>query len=185
MGRKSREKWERREGRAGRQQATGTEGMTEQERLSRIGDIERELTRLSDGEFESVQSSNCPLEDRHQYLEDVLAFESVGSGLSLFEGLEANGLKLPPPEQLNERQALTKLRKIVHALTKIGVFLIGFEDLSPQEFYSVLFHQTLWEGCYLKRRHPGSITFMDVSHRMSRWDLANFMKNLQKEMTVN
>jgi hypothetical protein len=156
MEKKSREKRERREG--------GT--TTDQERLERIGEIERELNRLADGEYTSGKvSPNLSLEDRQNYLENILAFESVGSGPSLFEGLEANGVRLPRPEQLSDRQCIRKVTKIMKGLSKIGVFLMGFEHLNPRELYTTLFHQTLWEGCYVKRRHPGSVTFIDVSRR--------------------
>jgi hypothetical protein len=185
MGRKSREKRERREGQAGSQQAAGAEAMTDQQRLDRIGEIERELNWLADGDYASGgNTEDVPLEDRQNYLEDVLAFESVGSGPSLFEGLEANGLKLPPPERLSDRECFGKTKKIMKALLEIGVILMGFEHMSPRELYSTLFHQTLWEGCYAKRRFPGLITFMDVSHRMQRSEMVDIMKNIQRAQRV-
>ncbi|RPI28528.1 MAG: hypothetical protein EHM61_04730 [Acidobacteria bacterium] len=171
MGRKSREKKERREG-----------GFVtkDQKREARIEEIEQELTRLADGDHESWIAPDYPLADRHAYMEDVLAFESVGSGPSLFEGLEAHGVSLPRPEDLDEDESLDKLREVVLALIDQGVFLIGFEHLSPRDFYSTLWNETLWEGCWVKRRNRKAITFMDVSHQLPRSEVMRYMADFQR-----
>lgn len=175
MGRKSREKKERKEARA---------SMTDEERQPIIDGLEKRLMDMADGEAAFSTSPTLPPVDRQTYLEDVLAFESVGSGPSLFEGLEAHGVSLPRPETLNEKQCLKKLRKIVKALAKVRVFLIGFEHLSPSEFYETLWNETLWEGCYIEKRHPGAMTLMDVSHNIPRSEMLKYLESLQRRSWV-
>ncbi len=168
MGRKSRMKRERRE--------RGVDFKADREARTRVREIERELVRMSDGDYASWSSPDFPVADRQAYLEDILAFESIGSGPSLFEGLEEHGVRLPRPEDLDEEKTLKKLREIFFALSKIGVILNGYDDLSPKEFYSKLWHETLWEGCYIKRKNRASITFIDVSHGRWRSKVLRFLK---------
>ncbi|RPJ59337.1 MAG: hypothetical protein EHM23_14390 [Acidobacteria bacterium] len=175
MGRKSRAKRERRDGWA---------STADQERQSTIDGIEQRLTDLADGDMSSWASPDFPTADRQTYLEDVLAFESVGSGPSLFEGLEAHGVNLPRPEDLDQRQSLDKLREIVEALANVRVFLIGFEHLTPCEFYETLWNETLWEGCYVEKRHPGAMTLMDVSHSIPRSEIMQYLRDLQRRSSV-
>jgi len=171
MGRKSRVKRERREDWA---------STTDQERQTICDGIEQRLTDLADGDMSSWTSPDFKAADRQTYLEDVLAFESVGSGPSLFEGLEAHGVNLPRPEDLDQRQSLDKLREIVEALANVRVFLIGFEHLTPSEFYATLWNETLWEGCYVEKRHPGAMTLMDVSHNIPRSEIMRYLRDLQR-----
>ncbi|MBZ5495756.1 MAG: hypothetical protein LAP85_05090 [Acidobacteriia bacterium] len=79
-------------------------------------------------------------------MEDILAFESVGSGTSLFEGLQERGLDLPLPEKLDEQQSAEKATEVLHALACLRVYLIGFENMTAREFYSTLWNQNTQEG---------------------------------------
>jgi hypothetical protein len=168
MGRKSREHRERRAERAGR-----------------AHDLEQELKRLTDGDSVFWTANECPEEVRVSNLQDILAFESVGTGPSLFEGLQEHGLDLPPPEKLDERQSVERIRRILRALARLRIFLVGFEDLDPRQFYAKLWNETLWEGCYVEKRNPGAFTLIDVSHKMSRSDLLGIMEELQKPPSVH
>ena len=156
MGRMSRLHRERRERR--RQSAPGNPAAKElagQEQADHIAEMEQSLKELSYGSFETF-GDKIPPEAREAHLEDILAFESVGSGTSLFQGLEEHGVDLPPPEKLDELQSVEKISEVMCALADLGVFWAGFEHLSPRKFYSTLWHRTLWEGCYIERRAPAS-----------------------------
>jgi hypothetical protein len=184
MGRMSRLHKERRESRRRNASRESTGGRAAGKQSSDpIRDLEDRLKRLSEGEFELV--GDLPPEIREAHLKDVLAFESVGSGTSLFQGLEANGVNLPPPDSLDDRQSAEKANEVLGALAKLGVFLIGFERMTPREFYEKLWHETLWEGCYVEKRLPGALTFIDVSHSMSRADWRHFHKELKKLQSVH
>lgn len=184
MGRKSRLKREKREARLGCGPANPACGRAgEKTQAAHIAELEDRLRDLTDGEFET--GGDLPPEIQETHLEDILAFESVGSGTSLFQGLEAHGVQLPPPEKLDDRQSAEKANEVLHALAGIGVFLIGFEHMTPREFYSRIWHQTLWEGCYVEKRLPGAVTLIDVSHSMSRSDWRHFTEELRRTGTVH
>ena len=57
--------------------------------------------------------------------------------------------------------------------------------MSAREFYSTLYHQTLWEGCYVKKRHPGAMTIIDVSHRLSRSDIVQRLEDMKESESVH
>ncbi len=183
MGRKSRLKWERRKEQQGIRvrQSSGREA-GEAGRTPRLKELIGQLNQLHDGNFE--MGGSLPPERREAHLEQVLAFESVGTGTSLFQGLEEHGIKLPRPENLNEMQCIKKVTEVGRALAKLGVMLVGFEHMDPKTFYSTLWNETLWEGCYLEKRDPDALTFIDVSHSMSKADWRRFMEELNRSQTV-
>jgi hypothetical protein len=151
----------------------------------RIREVERELTRLSKGAYESSAQPGFTPGERLSYLEDILAFESVESGTSLFQGLEENGVKLPRPEALSESRCRRKVLEILKALGNLGVFLIGWEHMSPRELYSTLWHQTLWEGCYIERKFAGGMTLIDVSRSIPREEMKRFLEDLRGASRVH
>lgn len=184
MGRNSRLRKERREGRRKDAMNRGRVGQSaKQTQANRIRELEDRLREVSDGEFEAF--GDAPPEIREPHLEDVLAFESVGSGISLFQGLEAHGVNLPPPDELDEQESAKKILEVMHALTDQHVILVGYEQMAPREFYSTLWNETLWEGCYIERREPNGLTFIDVSHSMSKADWRRFMEEQHKSDTTN
>ncbi len=186
MGRRSREHRERREKLVlDARKGPGPNGTTDPTHATRADELEEDLKCLGEGEAIFWKSRGCPDQLRESYLEDILAFESVGSGTSLFVGLQENGLDLPPPEKLDEQQSAEKAMEVLHALADLRVFLIGFEDMSPGEFYSTLWKQTLWEGCYVEKQTPGAVTIIDVSHRFSRSELLGFLEDLQRSSSIH
>jgi hypothetical protein len=183
MGRKSREKWERRQRPAASETAEGVTGSRQETDADpverRIRDLKARLSTMADGGFrESGILGNCPPDLEEAHLREVLAFESVESGTSLFEGLEEQGIKLPHPEKLNERASARKVSQILYALSELWIFLVGFERMSPREFYAKLFHETLWEGCYMKK--TTGFTIIDVSGSLSGSDLLELPEALGK-----
>ncbi len=153
--------------------------------IRRIEKLREELNTLSDGESIFKTSPACPPDMLETGLEDILAFESVGSGISLFEGLQAHGLELPRPDKLSEVQSQKKVMEVIKALADLQIFLIGIDDMSGRELYSTLFAQTLWEGCYVKKRHPGALTLIDVSHKMTRSEIQNYLEDMMKTGVVH
>ncbi len=184
MGRRSRRTWERRERRAqeARGQTCRDSGAGQQS--DRVAELEAELNRRSEGRAVCWNSPECPEDVRLSYTEDVLAFESVDSGTSLFDGLQQHGLDLPPPEKLDERQCLEKVAQVLTALAELGVFVIGLGEASPRKVYSTLWHETLWEGCYVEKRNPGAITLIDIFHSMSQAEMMELLEDLQKSSSV-
>jgi hypothetical protein len=155
------------------------------DRSDRVRELEAELEEIADGDATFWNREGCPSELRESHLEDVRAFESHSSGPSLFQGLEANGVKLPPPEQLNQRQCAKKVLEILKALVRIQVVIIGFEHWSPKQAYAKFWKETLWEGCYVEKKTPGGITVIDASHSLSRSDVERSIRELIGPQFVN
>jgi hypothetical protein len=173
MGRKSREHREKRE-----QKAT-------QPQNDRAAKLEEDLKILKDGDAVFWTSHDCPADLRESNLEDILAFESVESGTSLFDGLQEHGIDLPHPEKLDEQQSAGKITEVLLALEELQVFLIGFEGMSARQFYWTLWNQTLWEGCYVKKRNPGALTIIDVSHSIPRSEILRILEESVKAGSVH
>jgi hypothetical protein len=185
MGRRSRELSERRGKLAmDARKSSGPNGTADPTHSSRVDELEEDLKRLADGEAVFWSAPGFPDQLRETCLEDILEFESIGSGTSLFVGLKDNGIDLPPPESLDEQQSAEKAREVLHALADLRVFLIGFEDMTPVEFYSTLWKQTLREGCYVKKRTPGAVTIIDVSHSLSHSEFLEFLEDLRRSSSV-
>ena len=185
MGRKSREKRERREGQVEEAKCSGTGPGTDRQAPDRIAELEERLRNLGGGDAEFWASPNLAPETRQSDLEDIVAFESVEEGTSLFDGLQEHGLKLPPPEELDEKQSSEKAMAVLRELARLRIMLVGFEDMTAREFYSTLWNQTLWEGCYMKKRNPGAFTIIDVSHRSTRAEILRSLEDLKRACTVH
>jgi hypothetical protein len=164
---------------------SGTVTAIDPKQSSRIEKLQEELNALSGGESIFKASPECPPDILESSLEDIVAFESVGSGTSLFEGLQNHGLDLPRPDKLNEAQSAKKAMEIFKALAELQIFLIGFDDMSARELYSTLFSQTLWEGCYVKKRHSGAVTLIDISRKMKRSEIQKYLEEMMKAGTVH
>jgi hypothetical protein len=168
----------------GRSSRAHRERREEKERNQRIQQLESELQRLAGGEAVFKPAPGLSPEAREADLEDVLAFESVGSGPSLFEGLLERGLDLPPPEKLSDRECLKKISEIYSALSRIRIMLLGYHHMEPRELYSTLWQETLWEACYVEKRNPNAITLIDVSHMMTKSDWLDMMKAMESGTTI-
>ena len=183
MGRKSREKRERRARRNGN--SSPTLSPEAGNRPDRVAQLEAELNRMADGDTSFWNREGCPAEVRESHLKDVMAFESLSSGPSLFEGLQANGVDLPPPKQLSERQCAKKVVEILEALAEVQVLVIGFEQWSPKQAYTKFWEETLWEGCYVKKKTPGGLTLIDASHSLTRCDFERLVGDMMRAQFVN
>jgi hypothetical protein len=183
MGRQSKEHREVRRGKTLNESSTFNDDDPKQSQ--RIAKLKENLSALAGGDAVFGVSPDFPADVWESSLEDILEFESVGSGISLFEGLQLHGMDLPSPERLDEMQSARKVMEVLHALEDLRVFLIGFDEMTACELYSTLWNQTLWEGCYVRKRHPGAITLIDVSHKMQRSDMLRFLEGLSKTGSIH
>lgn len=183
MGRQSRKHREMRERKAQCEFACPTCANPEQ--VSRIRKLQEEINELTDeGAMFSV-APGCPSDAYESDLEDIRLFEAVGSGISLFIGLQMHGMDLPQPEKLDEQQSAQKVKEVLEALEDLHIYLAGMEGMTACELYSKLYTYTLWEGCYVKKRNPGAATLIDVSHRIPRSKIMQFLGNLMKGSTIH
>ncbi len=185
MGRKSREKREKRAQRA-RAAVNQCQGATTGDTANpRIRELEEELRGLADGDAVFHRAAQCPDDAWESGLKDVLAFESVATGTSLFDGLQEHGIDLPAPGKLDSEQCAEKAKEVMLALADMHIFLCGFERMAARELYETLWNQTLWEGCYVENRNPGAVTLIDVSHKMPRSEIRKCLDELSRMGTVH
>jgi len=137
---------------------------TDPEQADRIKRLQENLKNIC-GRVFFGNSPDLPADVQEKDLEDVLAFEAVGKGISLFEGLQNHGVDLPHPEKLDEKQSRRKAREVLNALADLRIFLAGMDGMSGCRLYRTLWEQTLWEGCYVKKRNPDAVTVIDVSRK--------------------
>jgi len=163
----------------------GIEEEVRSDQAERIDKLRNELSLLSGSDSLCDVPPDCPPDMVEAGLQDIIAFESVESGVSLFEGLQRNGMDLPPPKKLNEKQSRRKVMEILKALVELRVFLIGFDGMDGRDLYATLWHQTLWEGCYVRRRCPEAITLIDVSHKMQRSEMRQYLDSLFSTGTIH
>jgi hypothetical protein len=183
MGRQSRKHREKRESKT--QNAYNCPNCADLEQACRIMKLQDEINNLSDGKAMFRVAPDCPADAYESDMEDIRAFEAVGSGISLFIGLQMHGMNLPPPEQLDKIQSAQKVKEVLEALEDLRIFLVGFEGMTACELYSTLYSQTLWEGCYIKKHNPGAVTVIDVSHKMQRSEIMQFLDNLSKRCSIH
>jgi len=158
---------------------------SDQQNAPSVEEMEEQLKLMADGDFECWTSKDSPEDIRKSNMQDILDFESVGTGTSLFQGLQEHGIDLPRPETLNEKQSAAKVIEIVQALACLRIFLIGFEHMTPREAYATIWNETLWEGCYFEKRNPEACTLIDVSHCLPREDVLRFLKELAGSDSVH
>ncbi len=168
----------------GRRARALRERREERERSNRIKALESKLQSVAGGEAVFKPHPDLSPETREMDLEDILAFESVGSGPSLFQGLREHGMEMPEPGKLSVRECAAKVAEIVSALARIRVFLVGFMHMHPEEVYAKLWNETLWEACYMEKRNPNAFTLIDVSHKMTRSDWKEMMEILENGPAV-
>jgi hypothetical protein len=164
---------------------SGILDLKDSERADRIKKLQDKLNEISGGKAIFEAAPDAPLDILEAYVQDIINFESIGSGISLFEGLQQHGVKLPSPDTLNEFLSRRKVMEIFRALKKLQVFIIGFEKMSARELYSTLWNQTLWEGCYVQKQHPGSITLLDASSKPSRFGMQQYVDKFTKGQRVH
>ncbi len=161
-----------------RRQPVRSGRLNETQKALQLAALKAELHQLE--RLSRTVPADPRLKQRMAHLQDIIAFESVDQGPTLFEGLQERGVALDPPELLTDAQCAERSIQITNELAEVGVFLFGHEYMAPRDFYSTLWHHTLREGCYLKRRHsPASVVMIDVSRQIPREVMQSFLEFLQ------
>lgn len=115
--------------------------MDQNQRLERL---KAEARRLSGGDMNSFGIDNLPPDIAEQFLQQVIAFETAPT-FTDFAQLTADGVELPDPETVPEREIGAVLWRVIVALSKRRVFLDRTNHLSDRELYSVLWRDVLRE----------------------------------------
>ena len=110
----------------------------------RINELREAAHEAAGGEMTEWESPDCPPELAERFWENVLAYESAGQTCH-FNQLEALGIALPAPEELDDAQIAAKLWEVIHGLARLNVFLSQTDHLSDRELYAHLWHDSLRE----------------------------------------
>ncbi|MBN1569010.1 MAG: hypothetical protein JXA73_14265 [Acidobacteria bacterium] len=155
------------------------------EQADRIKKLQEDINNLCGDQAIFGASPDLPADTQETDLEDIRAFEAVGKGISLFEGLQQHGIDLPHPDKLNEMQSRKKVLEILNSLSDLRIFLIGIEEMSGRKLYRLLWEQTLWEGCYVRKRNPNAVTLIDVSRKAAQSKMRQFLDGIMKKESVH
>ena len=115
--------------------------MDQNQRLERL---KSEARRLSGGDENSFGIDNFPPDIAEQFLQRVIAFDTVLM-FTDFAQLTAAGVELPDPGTVPEPEIAAVLWRVIVALSKRRVFLDRTNHLSDRELYSVLWRDVLRE----------------------------------------
>jgi hypothetical protein len=115
--------------------------MDQDERIKRLRETAR---RLAGGDMHLRGIDNLSKDMAEKFLERVIALETAPTTTD-FDRLTAEGVPLPPPEEVSDREIGVVLWRLIFALAKHRVFLGWTNHLSDRELYSVLWHTELRE----------------------------------------
>ena len=101
----------------------------------------------SDDDAEKLiwESGECPPEARARFQQSVAAYEQA-PWTTHFGLLEEAGIKLPPPESINDQQLEAKLWEVIEGLAGRRVFLSQTDHLNDRALYALLWHELLREA---------------------------------------
>lgn len=96
------------------------------------------------GELAHYTSPDCDPESQLAFLEHIFVLESQPS-LTHAHQLISNGVSLPSPEELDDKQLHEKLWEVIHKLAELRVFLSNTNHLDDRALYTLLWTDLLNE----------------------------------------
>ena len=98
------------------------------EQDERIEQLKEEARRLAGGRMHAFGIDDLPKDVAGQFLERIIAFETAPPTTD-FDRLTADGVPLPPPDEVPDRTIGVVLWRVIFALAKHRVFLSGTNHL--------------------------------------------------------
>ncbi len=101
----------------------------------RIAKLRAKLEKLGGtvtGPLESM-----PAEVEEEFLRHVLEYESA-EPTSLLTWLANSGIKVPAPDQLDDKRLSIKLQEVIYGMAYVGAYLLHTNHLSDRELYEFL-----------------------------------------------
>jgi hypothetical protein len=122
----------------------------------RIQKLKEQAMELSGGQMQSFGLDQMPRDMAEEFLKRLIAFETAPDTTD-FETLTADGVPLPSPEEVSDRDIGTVLWRVIFGLAKHRVFLEWTNHLSDRELYSALWNIVLrQERPAIPEGHTGS-----------------------------
>lgn len=138
----------------------------------RIAKLRQEVERLG-GNTMALESMPADMEE--EFLRHVLEYEQA-EPISLFQLLENSGLKIAPPDQLDDEAVSVKLKEIVERMASMGAYLLHTDHLSDRALYEYLYHDGLREEAVLFPENPSYAYMIDLVGSGSEEDNQMYLK---------
>jgi hypothetical protein len=106
--------------------------------------LKAQAEAAADGRMVACESAALTLDVQEQFWRNVVAFETAGS-TDLTKELNAIGVELPEPDDLDDVALHKALWRIIEGLARLRVFLDQTDHLSDRELYTQLFRELLPE----------------------------------------
>ena len=110
----------------------------------RVNELKAEAQELTGDKIESFENPDAPPEMIEQFWENVVAYEQ-GEWTSDRAELEADGVYLPPPDEVKDELLPELLLKLCGHLAEGGTFVFNTDHLSDRELYEYLWYDGLNE----------------------------------------
>lgn len=122
---------------------TESKAVSEAKRKQHIQEMLEQLRKYGGGP-ESTYLGGLNLEGQEQFLERVLSFEEAEER-PLIDFLEQDGVRMLPPEELEDSRLHEKLWEVIHAMARMRCYLSSTDHLSDRELYGLLWSDILRE----------------------------------------
>jgi hypothetical protein len=150
------------------------------DRQVRIKHLRDEISKLAGGEV-CFGQSDCPPEVLEQFLKQVLEFERADATTHL-ELLGRQGIRLPPPEELDDDKLHDVLWEIIHGLAQQRTFLYHTDHLSDRQLYEHLWKDSVRESATDLQGNADAFCGIDLVSGGSDEDIAIDMKYYADEV---
>ncbi len=117
----------------------------------RIEKLKERVAELAGGEM-SFGGNAMDLDLEEEFLKNVVAVEEAGWTRPA-DHLKEGGLKLVPPERLDDEELPAKLRDVIHAMALRNMYVSNTDHLSDRELYTELVEQ-LHEESFMGPAQP-------------------------------
>jgi hypothetical protein len=106
--------------------------------------LKHRAEELCDGRMEAGGPNDCSAETEEDFWKQVVDYEEA-PWTTHFHQLESAGVSLPQPDSLNDQDLAISLRKVIHKLALLRVFVELTDHLSDRELYGHLWTHALRE----------------------------------------
>jgi len=138
----------------------------EPDQEKRIARLREELEKLGGS---TMSFSEMPADMEEEFLRHVLDYETA-EPTTVFSLLENSGLKLVPPDELDELNLREKLMELINRMASLGAYLLHTDHLSDRELYEHLYSDSLREEAVLFPENPSYAYIIDLTGSGSEED---------------
>ncbi|MEZ0276305.1 MAG: hypothetical protein ACAH88_15455 [Roseimicrobium sp.] len=111
----------------------------------RINNLRNQIEDVTGEELVMNKASDLPPDLEEEFLKHMLIIEECAEEPA-FGVLEAEGVSLPSPDELDDAALHEVLWKVIHACARHRLYFHHTNHLSDREFYSHLWHEAFRRG---------------------------------------